>query len=79
MAVKEGIKRETNSKENFNQLMSKLTEQEYQLKEKEEKCLAIASKHNIKFSGDIGEMTPTLKSQMKESKKIRSEKDIMDK
>jgi hypothetical protein len=32
------------------------------LKEKEEKCTIIAQNHNIKFTGDINELTPGLKS-----------------
>ena len=67
------------AKQKYKELMGKLTEQEYDLKEKEEKCVTIASSNDIKFSGDISEMTPGLKSHFKESRKIKSEKELMDK
>lgn len=59
--------------------MEKLTEQEYDLREREEKCVMVAQNNGIKFSGDISEMTPGLKSFFKESKKIKSEKELIDK
>ena len=41
--------------------------------------MLVAQSHNVKFTGDIAELTPTLKSQIKESKKVLTEKDIIDK
>ncbi|CDW85290.1 c2 domain containing protein [Stylonychia lemnae] len=77
-SVKEGIKRETTRKKRYAELMNNLTDQEYQLKDSEEKCLMIAKKNNIKFH-DIEDLTPSLKKELESAKIRKQEFDDMDK
>lgn len=76
-SVKEGIKREAASKARFHELLKHLGNQESLLRSKEAKCLRVAQQHAFEFT-DLDE-TPALKAQEAEHRRLKQEKEKMDK